>query len=78
MSLISGSYSRLLSVCGMELLRAAMVENDGAATLGEVKGVEVVARRAIGLVALARIEDRERRLRDAVLHRLRLRADIVD
>jgi len=62
----------------MELLRAAMVEKVGAATLREAKGIEGVARRAIGLVALARMDDCERRFRDAVLQRLRLKADIID
>ena len=77
MSLISGSYSRLLSVWGMELLRDAMVEKDDAAVVREVTGFGRAACRAIGLIALVMTEDRDRRFREAVLHRLRLKADML-
>jgi hypothetical protein len=77
MSLISGSYSRLLSVCGTELLRAVMVEKDDAAAVREVIGFEGAVRRAIGLIALVTTLDRDRRFREAVLHRLRLKADML-
>jgi hypothetical protein len=77
MSLISGSYSRLLSVCGTELLRDAMVEKDDATAVRDVIGFEGAVRRAIGLIALVTMLDRDRRFREAVLHRLRLKADML-
>lgn len=54
------------------------MENDDAATALEVIGSEGKARRAIGLVALVTTLARDRRLREAVLHRLRLKADMSD
>ena len=59
-------------------MREVMVENEEAATRRAVAGVEDAARRAIGLTALLERADRCRRDRDAVLHRLRLKADILN
>jgi hypothetical protein len=53
------------------------VEKEEAVTARAEIGVEGVARRAIGLTALLMTEERWRRARDAVVHRLRLKADIV-
>jgi hypothetical protein len=78
MSLISGSYSRLLWTGGAALLSADMVENFAAIAVREVKGVDGVVRRAIGLAALLKTLDRWRRFREAVLHRLRLKDDILN
>jgi hypothetical protein len=78
MSLISGSYSRLLSVCGIApLLRDVMVEKEEAAGVRDTRGLEEAVRRAIGVMALVMTLDRDRRFREAVLHRLRLKADIL-
>lgn len=78
MSLISGSYSRLVSACFTLLWRTVMVENDDAAVALEVAEIEGQARRAIGLVvALATMLARDRRFREAVLQRLRLKADMT-
>jgi hypothetical protein len=56
-----------------------MVEKEDAATVRGVVGFEVegAVRRAMGLTALLMTPDRERRFREAVLHRLRLKADIL-
>lgn len=55
-----------------------MVENDDAAVALEVAEIEGQARRAIGLVvALATMLARDRRFREAVLQRLRLKADMT-
>jgi len=48
-----------------------MVEKDDAVAVREVIGVEGAVRRAIGLMALDTTLDRDRRFREAVLHRLR-------
>lgn len=77
MSLISGSYSRLLGAGGAALLREDMVEKGAAAAVRVVIGVEDAALIAIGLTALQLTPDRCRRDRDAALHRLRLKADIL-
>jgi hypothetical protein len=78
MSLISGSYSRLLNVWGMApLLREVMVEKEDVVPVREVMGLEEAVRRAIGVAALVMTPDRDRRFREAVLHRLRLKADIL-
>jgi hypothetical protein len=77
MSLISGSYSRLPLTGGAALLREVMVEKELAvAARGAIEAVGA-ARRAIGLIARLRTVDRWRSVRDAVLHRLRLKADMV-
>ena len=54
-----------------------MVEKDDAVAVREVIGVEGAVRRAIGLIALDTMLDRDRRFREAVLHRLRLKADML-
>lgn len=54
-----------------------MVEKDEAAARRALVGVEDAARRAIGLTALHERTDRWRSEREAVLHRLRLKADIL-
>jgi hypothetical protein len=56
-----------------------MVEKEDAATVRGVVEFEVAGavRRAMGLMALLMTADRERRFREAVLHRLRLKADIL-
>jgi hypothetical protein len=78
MSLISGSYSRLLNFWGMApLLREVMVEKDDAAAVRGVMGFEEALRRAIGVMALLMTPVRDRRFREAVLHRLRLKTDII-
>lgn len=78
MSLISGSYSRLLCPDGAALLRDDMVENEDAVVVRGVAGVEgVVRKRAVGLIALLTTPDRERRFREAVLHSVRLKADMT-
>ena len=77
MSLISGSYSRLPLTGGAALLREVMVEKELAvAARGAIEAVGA-ARRAIGLTARLSTVDRWRSVRDAVLHRLRLKADMV-
>lgn len=78
MSLISGSYSRLLATGGAALLRDDMVEKGAATAVLVVIGVEAVARRAIGLSALQLTAERCRREREAALHRLRLMADMIE
>ena len=55
-----------------------MVEKDDAATVRGEMGVEGQVRRAIGLRALVTTLERDRRFREAVLHRLRLKADMFD
>jgi len=77
MSLISGSNSRLLATGGAALLRADMVEKEAAVAVRGVLRFVCALRRAIGLIALLTTPDRCRRVRDAVLHRLRLKADIL-
>lgn len=58
-------------------MREAMVEKELAvAARGAIEAVGA-ARRAIGLIARLRTVDRWRSVRDAVLHRLRLKADMV-
>jgi hypothetical protein len=54
-----------------------MVEKEEAAGVRKVIGFEVAVRRAIGVIALLMTPDRDRRFREAVLHRLRLKADIL-
>ena len=54
-----------------------MVEKDDAAAVRDVIGFEGAVRRAIGLIALVTTLDRDRRFREAVLHRLRLKADML-
>jgi hypothetical protein len=54
-----------------------MVEKEDTATLREAMGFEGAIRKAMGLMALFTRPDRERRFREAVLHRLRLKADIL-
>lgn len=77
MSLISGSYSRLPVTGGAALLREVMVEKElAAAARGAIEAVGA-ARRAIGLTARLMTVDRVRSVREAVLHRLRLKADMV-
>lgn len=58
-------------------MRDDMVEKVAAAAVRAVIGVVAAARRAIGLTALQLRADRCRREREAVLHRLRLKADIL-
>lgn len=77
MSLISGSYSRLLWTGGAALLRLDMVEKEAVAAVRGTIGVEGAVRRAIGLSARLMTPDRWRRFREAVAHRLRLKADMV-
>jgi hypothetical protein len=78
MSLISGSYSRLLNVWGMApLLREVMVEKEEAAIVREILGFDEAVWRAIGVTALLITPDRDRRFREAVLHKMRLKADIL-
>lgn len=63
---------------GAALLREDIVEKEAAvAVRGAIRSVEG-ARRAIGLTALVMTLDLWRRDREAVLHRLRLKADIVN
>jgi hypothetical protein len=78
MSLISGSYSRLLWTGGAALWSADMVENAFAEVVRKAKGVDWAVRRAIGLAALLKTLDRWRRFREAVLHRLRLKDDMLN
>lgn len=78
MSLISGSYSRLLWTGGAALLRDDMVENAAAVLVLVATKLDWGARRAIGLTALETTLDRWRRFREAVLHRLRLKDDILN
>jgi hypothetical protein len=54
-----------------------MVEKEAAAAVRAVIRLGAAARRAIGLTALQVRPDRCRREREAVLHRLRLKADIL-
>lgn len=78
MSLISGSYSRLAWTGGAALLSAAMVEKEDVGVIREVRIEQgAAARAAIGLIALLTTPDRERRFREAVLHKVRLKADIM-
>jgi hypothetical protein len=77
MSLISGSYSRLLGTGGALLLRADMVEKGAATAAREVIGIYEVVRRAIGLIVLQVRVDRCRSVREAALQRLRLMADMI-
>lgn len=77
MSLISGSYSRVLGTMGTLLLREVMVEKGAAAALLVAMGLVGVVRRAMGRTALPMTLDRWRRVLEAVLHRLRLKADMV-
>ena len=77
MSLISGSYSRLLGTGGALLLRADMVEKGATTAVREVIGVDEAVRRAIGLIVLQVRVDRCRSVREAALHRLRLMADMI-
>lgn len=58
-------------------MRDGMVEKRAGAAVREVIGLEAAVRRAIGLTALLMTPDRWRRFREAVLHRLRLKADII-
>lgn len=59
MSVISGSYSRLLDTGGTAaLLRDVMVEKEAEAAARATIGVEEVALRAIGLMALQLRVDR--------------------
>jgi hypothetical protein len=79
MSLISGSYSRLPVIGGAgALLRDDMVENEAATAERAIIVLEDAARGTIGLAALQKTPDRCRRVRDAVLQRLRLKADILE
>jgi hypothetical protein len=77
MSLISGSYSRLLGTGGALLLRADMVEKEAETAAREVVGTEEALRREIGLIALQVRVDRCRSVREAALQRLRLMADMI-
>jgi hypothetical protein len=78
MSLISGSYSRLAETGGATpLLRADMVEKDAAEAVRDESGDEAAVRRAIGVAVLQEKAVLWRRERDAELHRLRLKADIL-
>lgn len=78
MSLISGSYSRLAETgVATPLLRADMVEKDAAEAVRDARGEEAAARRAIGLAVLQEKAVLVRSEREAVLHRLRLKADIL-
>jgi hypothetical protein len=54
-----------------------MVEKDDTAAVRGVMGFEKALRRAIGVMALVMTPDRDRRFREAVLHRLRLKTDIL-
>jgi hypothetical protein len=54
-----------------------MVEKEEAAEVREVRGLEEAVRSATGVTALVMTPDRDRRFREAVLHRLRLKADIL-
>jgi phosphate uptake regulator len=58
MSLISGSYSRLLWTGGAALLRDDMVEKAVAVVVRKVTEFDWEVRRAIGLTALLRTLDR--------------------
>jgi hypothetical protein len=77
MSLISGSNSRLLATGGAALLSDDMVEKGAATAVRVVIGVVEAVRRAIGRTALQLTPARCRRVREAVLHKLRLKADIL-
>lgn len=63
---------------GAALLRLVMVENEEATAVRRARGLDGVVRRAIGRIALLMTPDRERRFREAVLHRERLKADMTD
>ena len=78
MSLISGSYSLFEGTGGAALLSEDIVEKDDATAVRAVIGVEGIDRRAIGLTALQVMAERWRRDREAALHRLRLKADILE
>lgn len=67
----------MLATIGALLLSADMVEKDVAATVRDVIGVEIAVRSAIGLMDLLMTPERERRFREAVLHNVRLKADIL-
>lgn len=58
-------------------MREVMVEKELAAAARGAIEVVGAARRAIGLIARLMTLDRWRRVREAVLHRLRLKADMV-
>jgi hypothetical protein len=58
-------------------LRADIVEKEAADAVRDASGDETAARRAIGLAALQEKAVLWRRERVAVLHRLRLKADIL-
>lgn len=58
MSLISGSYSRLLWTRGAALLREAMLEKAAGVDVRAAKGYDCGVRRAIGLIALLRTLER--------------------
>lgn len=77
MSLISGSYSRGPEGVAAALLRDDMVEKEAAAAVRGIIGEGAAVRRAIGLTTLQLMADRCRSVREAVLHRLRLKADIL-
>ena len=77
MSFISGSYSRLPTTGGAALLRDDMVEKEAAATRRVAVGVEDTVRSAIGRIALVVRADRCLSVREAVLHKLRLKDDIL-
>lgn len=68
----------MASVCVTALLRGVMVEKGDADAALEVAEMVGNARRAIGLVALVTTLARDRMVREAVLHRLRLKADMTD
>lgn len=55
-----------------------MVEKEEAATRRGLEGDDDAGRRAIGLTARHERADRWRRDREAVLHRLRLKADMLN
>jgi hypothetical protein len=59
------------------LLREVMVEKEDVVPVREVTGLDEAVRRAIGVAALVMTPDRDRRFREAVLHRLRLKTDIL-
>lgn len=54
-----------------------MVEKAAAEAVRDARGEDAAARRAIGAAVLQEKADLWRRVRVAVLHRLRLRADIL-
>jgi hypothetical protein len=58
-------------------LRADIVEKGAAIAVREAIGVDEAVRRAIGLIVLQVRVARCRSVREAVLHRLRLMADMI-